>query len=358
MADLRLEGLSRVFGTQTALEAMDLYVEDGSFVSLLGPSGCGKSTTLGLVAGLDRPTTGRITVGGQTMADAASGLFIQPEERGVGLVLQSYALWPHMTVRQNVRLPLEIRRMSRAQREQRVDEYLALVEMEPYGDRYPHELSGGQQQRVALARTLVYEPVLLLLDEPLSNVDAKLRERARGWLRQLQRKFAITTVFVTHDQSEALTMSDRIAVMSQGKLVQYGAPAEVYARPNSPFVADFVGSSNFLRGRLSRRLDGGVGEIDIDGMPVRARVDSAIALDSPVVLSVRPEHITVADGAVGPDSNLLRATVSYFDFLGPRCLYHAKAAAQTIRFESPHASLCGELAVSFPVEQSFVFAAE
>lgn len=358
MADLRLEGLSRVFGAQTALEAMDLYVEDGTFVSLLGPSGCGKSTTLGLIAGLDRPTTGRITVGGQAMVDAAAGLFVQPEDRGVGLVLQSYALWPHMTVRQNVRLPLEIRRMSRAKRESRVDEYLALVEMDAYGDRYPHELSGGQQQRVALARTLVYEPILLLLDEPLSNVDAKLRERARGWLRQLQRKFAITTVFVTHDQSEALTMSDRIAVMSQGKLVQYGAPAEVYARPNSPFVADFVGSSNFLRGRLNRHLGDGIGEIDIDGMPVRARTDSALALGSSVVLSVRPEHISVAGDAVAPGSNLLRATISYFDFLGPRCLYHAKTAAQNLRFESSLSSLRGELAISFPVENSFVFAAD
>src|SRR5690606_33117289 len=181
-----------------------------------------------------------------------------PEGREVGLVFQSYALWPHMTVRENLEFPLKLRKIAKAERGQRIDEVLALVEMQDYGARYPHALSGGQQQRVALARTLVYRPSLLLLDEPLSNLDAKLRQRARTWLRHLQNQVGVTTVYVTHDQSEALALSDRIAVMNAGKIVQLADPQTVYERPLDPFVADFIGSSNFFQGEALEAAEGSV----------------------------------------------------------------------------------------------------
>ena len=224
MAELRVEGLVKLFGAIRAVDNISFTVGDGEFLTLLGPSGCGKSTTLAAIAGLDRSDEGRILLGDHLFFDGARGVFIPPERREVGLVFQSYALWPHMTVAENLDFPLRLRKMPRAQRAERVAEALALVEMSEYGDRYPFALSGGQQQRVALARTLVYRPSLLLLDEPLSNLDAKLRERARSWLRHLQRNLRVTSVYVTHDQSEALALSDRIAVMNGGKIVQLAEP--------------------------------------------------------------------------------------------------------------------------------------
>lgn len=355
MAELRLEGVSRHFGAHVALSDIDLTVPQGKFVSLLGPSGCGKSTTLAIIAGLDRPTTGTVRIGPLTAADPERGIFVPPEDRGLGLVLQSYALWPHMTVRQNVELPLKIRRIDRTKRAARVDEYLALVEMSPYAARYPHELSGGQQQRVALARTLVYEPVVLLLDEPLSNVDAKLRERARGWFRQMQRKFNLTTVFVTHDQSEALAMSDLIAVMSHGRIVQFGTPAEVYGKPASVFVADFVGSSNIIKGRLCRMLDDGFAEVTIGGHVVAARIAGHHAAGTPVHVAVRPERIGVE---VAPQAgrNGLAARITDVDFLGAHCLYHADIDGQSVRFDWPNSSLRGTLMLGFDKMECVAFA--
>ncbi len=356
MAELRLENISRHFGAHVALSGIDLHVPEGKFISLLGPSGCGKSTTLALIAGLDRPTTGRLTIGDRLVVDAERGVFVPAEDRGLGLVLQSYALWPHMTVRRNVEMPLRIRGVDKRKRAALVEEYLDLVEMGPYADRYPHELSGGQQQRVALARTLVYEPVVLLLDEPLSNLDAKLRERARGWLRQLQRKFGLTTIFVTHDQSEALAMSDMIAVMSEGRMVQLGTPGEVYGTPKSVFVADFVGSSNFLKGRLVRRVAGKRGEIAIGDHRILARVPDHFALEEPLVVAVRPERISVAPAEPRPGANRLPARVSYCDFLGASCLYYAQVAGQALRFGFTDTTLRNEVTLGFDPDDCFVFA--
>jgi iron(III) transport system ATP-binding protein len=358
MADLKIENLSRRYGPVAALKDLNLEVADGEFVSLLGPSGCGKSTTLGIIAGLDQPTEGRITVGGRVMADAEKGILIAAEDRDIGLVLQSYALWPHMTVRQNISLPLEIRGITKSKRNDRIDEYLSFVEMGAYGDRYPHELSGGQQQRVALARTLVYEPVMLLLDEPLSNVDAKLRERARTWLRQLQRRFGVTTIFVTHDQSEALTMSDRIAVMSEGKMMQYGTPIEVYSRPNAPFVADFVGSSNFLSGSLLKTS--GLAQMQVGDGVIRLPNTDHIAAGSAILLAVRPEKIKVVsrnETRDTRDDNLLKAKIVHRDFLGSRCLYHAETGGQTVRFESSDLTLSDDVQIGFSSDDTFVFRA-
>jgi iron(III) transport system ATP-binding protein len=246
MADVVVEALGRRIGALEILRDVTFRVGEGEFVTLLGPSGCGKSTTLNALAGLDRPTSGRITMGGHVLYDEAANIFVDARFRDLGLMFQSYALWPHMTVAQNLDFTLEIRKIRGAEARRRIAETLALVDMDNYAGRYPGELSGGQQQRVALARTLVYQPRVLLLDEPLSNLDAKLRDKAREWLRDLQQRTGVTTIYVTHDQTEALSLSDRIIVMEKGRIVQDGTPDDVYDRPVNPFVADFVGASNLL----------------------------------------------------------------------------------------------------------------
>lgn len=246
MPELSVRGLTKRFGGQTALDDVSFTVADGEFFTLLGPSGCGKSTTLGAIAGLEAPDDGSITAGDLVYVDTGARRFLNPEERNLGMVFQSYALWPHMTVAANLELPLKLRKAGKAERNRRIDATLDQVGLLPYRDRYPHQMSGGQQQRVALARALVYSPTVLLLDEPLSNLDAKLREQARTWLKDLQQRVGITTVYVTHDQTEALTLSDRIAVLREGTLLQVGTPEEVYERPAGPAVADFIGRCAFL----------------------------------------------------------------------------------------------------------------
>ncbi|HXF83379.1 MAG TPA: ABC transporter ATP-binding protein, partial [bacterium] len=258
MADLRLEGVGKAYGRIWAVRALDLAVADGEFVTLLGPSGCGKTTTLRMIAGFIRPTTGRIAVDGRVLSDAAARTTVPPERRGMGMVFQTYAVWPHMTAFQNVAYPLRRQGRSRAEIESEVRRALQLVKLGDYAHRFPHELSGGQQQRVALARALVMEPAVLLLDEPLSNLDAKLREEMRFEIKELQRRLGITVVYVTHDQGEAMAMSQRIAVMSAGHLVQVGRPEEIYERPATPFVAAFLGVANFLPGRIEGRAGPGV----------------------------------------------------------------------------------------------------
>jgi len=304
MAELVIENLTKRFGEVVAVDSVSIHVADGEFVTLLGPSGCGKSTTLAAVAGLDRPDGGRISVGGTVYFDERTGTFLPPEARNCGLVFQSYALWPHMTVFDNVVFPLTLRKVPSAERKRRVEEVLALVEMEPYADRYPHQLSGGQQQRVALARTLVYRPAILLLDEPLSNLDAKLRDRARTWLAELRTRLGLTTIYVTHDQIEALSLSDRIVVMNGGRIAQIGTPQDIYERPADPFVADFIGTTNFLPGRVVGAPDGGQALIELeDGQRVAVQVERRTAAPgSRVTLAYRPEQIgVVAEGEAAPD---------------------------------------------------------
>ncbi len=303
MAELVIEGLTKRFGEVVAVDAVDLRVADGEFVTLLGPSGCGKSTTLAAVAGLDRPDGGRIRVGATTYFEERSGTYLPPEARNCGLVFQSYALWPHMTVFDNVVFPLTLRKVSSAERKRRVAEVLALVEMEPYADRYPHQLSGGQQQRVALARTLVYRPEILLLDEPLSNLDAKLRDRARAWLAELRTRLGLTTIYVTHDQIEALSLSDRIVVMNGGRIAQIGTPQEIYEKPADPFVADFIGTTNFLPGRVAEAPNG-LARIELaDGqhVTVAAGAGRGAAPGARVTLAYRPEQIRLAGAADASD---------------------------------------------------------
>lgn len=246
MAQLKLEHVYKRFGNVTAVGDFNLDVADGEFISFLGPSGCGKTTTLRMIAGFEKPTEGSITIGDQEVSNADKGFFMAPEKRGIGMVFQSYAVWPHMNVIDNVGYPLKIQKVKKEERLQRVMNMLELVHLKEYAERFPNQLSGGQQQRVALARALVAQPSLLLLDEPLSNLDAKLRESMRFEISGIQKKLGITVIYVTHDQSEAMTMSDRIVVMSMGKVQQIGRPYDIYTHPVNQMVADFIGLVNFI----------------------------------------------------------------------------------------------------------------
>src|SRR5881409_2980021 len=236
MGTVWASGLVKTFGTVVAVNHLSFEARAGEFLTLLGPSGCGKTTTLRLVAGLERPYRGDVYLGGRTLSAAASGLFVPPERRGMGMVFQSYAIWPHMTVFENVAFPLNVRRANRQEIKRRVEETLELVGLANFSDRPAILLSGGQQQRVSLARALVYSPSILLLDEPLSNLDARLREQMRIELKRLKQQLGFTVLFVTHDQIEAMSLSTRLAVMSQARIEQIGPPQEVYERPQTPFV--------------------------------------------------------------------------------------------------------------------------
>lgn len=359
MAELVVEKLFRKFGSVTAVDRISFTVADGEFLTLLGPSGCGKSTTLAAIAGLDQPDGGLIRIGGVTYYDGQTGVHLPPEARNCGLVFQSYALWPHMTVTENLAFPLKLRKVAKAERARRIRETLELVEMDRYAERYPHQLSGGQQQRVALARTLVYSPAILLLDEPLSNLDAKLRDRARTWLSELQHKVGLTTVYVTHDQTEALALSDRIAVMNGGRIAQLGTPQEIYNSPADPFVADFIGTSNFFRGVA--RGHGGKGEVATvhlaDGQALTVRSRQAVPEGLPVVVAVRPERIRLASH---PDDfpeqgTLLRARVTNQSFLGARYQYDLDLAGTAARVEAAENFRDPDLFAFIPTDGSVMF---
>jgi iron(III) transport system ATP-binding protein len=292
-----------------AARDVSFEVPAGKLFTLLGPSGCGKTTTLRSIAGLERPRAGEIRVGNDVVF--AKGVFIPPNRRGLGMVFQSYAIWPHMTVFENAAFPLRVsRRFSR----DRVMRVLRTVDLEAFAEREATKLSGGQQQRLALARALVMEPRLLLLDEPLSNLDAKLRERMRFELKRLQRELGITTVYVTHDQSEALALSHSIAVMNAGRIEQTGTPREIYERPRNQFVADFIGSTNFLEARVLR-ADGDFYHVSsqIGGMKVRAT--EPLATDEIVTISLRPEDIELSESPKDGD-NAWQGTVYQKVFLG------------------------------------------
>jgi putative spermidine/putrescine transport system ATP-binding protein len=299
--EVRMEGLSRHYGAVVALDGLDLTVQPGELVALLGPSGCGKTTTLRLLAGLEDADAGTITVGG---ADVTR---LPASRRDMGMVFQAYSLFPHMTVRQNVAFGLRLRRVSSAQRDRRAVEMLELVDLVSQADRYPHQISGGQQQRVALARALAIEPQVLLLDEPLSALDAKVRAQLRDQIRRIQLEVGITTLFVTHDQEEALAISDRVGVMQNGRLEQLAPPTEVYSRPATAFVAEFVGLTNRLPGTVS-------------GSTVTVRGRDLPLVDTttppgPVTALVRPEAVTLAPDSSG-ESGPLTGTVIASTFLG------------------------------------------
>ena len=305
MVDLAVTQLVKAFGATVAVDGVSFAIPDGALATFLGPSGCGKTTTLRMVAGLETPTAGRIQLGGETVYDSASGIAIPAERRQIGMVFQSYAIWPHMTVAGNVAFPLGIRKLGRAEIQTRVIEALKLVRLDHLAERYPAQLSGGQQQRVALARAIVFQPRILLLDEPLSNLDAKLREDMRGEIRDLQQRLRMTTLFVTHDQAEALAMSDVVMVMNQGRIVQAGSPRDIYQRPADRFVAEFVGWTNFLPVTVADRVS-----VTLDGRTLRADA-AALTPGSRATLTVRPEDLVVA-AAESPDTLSARVRTSMF----------------------------------------------
>jgi iron(III) transport system ATP-binding protein len=360
MAELVVQDLVRTFGDFRAVDEVSFTVADGEFLTLLGPSGCGKSTTLAALAGLDRPEGGRIALGDRVFFDSGAGVYVPAENRDIGLVFQSYALWPHMSVRANLEFPLKLRKLPRAERARRIEETLDLVEMGAYADRYPHALSGGQQQRVALARTLVYRPSLLLLDEPLSNLDAKLRERARAWLRHLQNQVRVTTVYVTHDQSEALALSDRIAVMNQGRIAQLADPYTIYNKPSDPFVADFIGSSNFFAG-VMRGVENGAARIELEnGQVLQAGTQRAIDSGRPVAVAVRPERIDIVPGphaAAVPPENVFEVEVTERMFLGSTHSLHVRSGGSQFRVEHHGPLPDGSVYVAIPPDACIVFEA-
>lgn len=334
MAEVIIKDLVQHYGDVVAINGVSLQVNDGELVSLLGPSGCGKSTTLAALAGLEKPTSGRIVVGGVDFFDSSKGVYLAPEERNCGLVFQSYALWPHMTVYDNCAFALKLRKVSSSDQKKRVMESLELVEMAEYAQRFPFQLSGGQQQRVALARTLAYEPSILLLDEPLSNLDAKLRERARSWLRQLQQKVGLTTIFVTHDQSEALSMSDRVALLNGGRIVQFDSPTEIYNRPATPFVADFIGSGALMKCRIAQR-EGHLYTLKLpNDQVVKLKLLGDWEAGHDVQVSIRPENIELV-GTESPSSGRgLTGHVVNQSYLGARYECDFRFGTTVLRLET------------------------
>lgn len=302
---VRFDAVLKRFGEVTALHEVSLPIRRGEFMTLLGPSGCGKTTLLNLVAGFFSPDGGNILVDGELVND------LPTYKREIGMMFQNYALFPHMTVAANVAYGLKMRRLPKDEIARRVKDALALVKLTGFEDRKPRQLSGGQQQRVALARALVINPKVLLLDEPFSALDKNLRASMQVELREIQRKLGVTTIFVTHDQSEALSLSDRIAVMSEGRIRQVGTPAEIYARPCERFVASFVGDANVLRGRLDR-VDGADAIVALGGVQIKvpAAPLAGLALSGPVDLFLRPEQLQVSDEAgAGASSGTIAAQV-------------------------------------------------
>ena len=314
-------------------------VPEGKLFTLLGPSGCGKTTTLRSIAGLERPQSGEIALGGRTLYSSASRVFVAPNERNIGMVFQSYAIWPHMTVFENAAFPLQVgrRRLSTQEIRDRVMRVLATVDMDALADRPATNLSGGQQQRLALARALVMGPQLLLLDEPMSNLDAKLRERMRFELKRIQRETGVTTVYVTHDQTEALALSHEIAVMNEGRIIQVGSPREIYENPRSRFVADFIGRTNLLEARVVSADGAGNCRVATVLGELHAQSTDSLRAGDTVALSVRPEDIELFEQRPqGP--NVSSGTVSAKVFLGDTVDFQVSVGA-TLLLARAHPTL-------------------
>jgi iron(III) transport system ATP-binding protein len=326
-ATLRVSGLSKIYdGTTGGVQAAEFALESGTFFTLLGPSGCGKTTTLRCIAGLETPTTGSIRLGGITFFDSASGEHLPLNRRNIGMVFQSYAIWPHMTVFENVAFPLRVgkERFSGAQVREMVERALASVELEHFAGRSATQLSGGQQQRVALARAIVKKPSLLLLDEPLSNLDALLRDEMRAELKSLQTRLGVTTIYVTHDQAEALEMSDLIAVMNKGLIVQMGRPEDIYFRPANGFVATFMGSTNVLPATVDADTpDGALASVTLDGgRKISCRFTHSLRAGDRVVVSIRPEDVSLSTTPpAGFTANHVQGVVKLAGFLGHQIRY-------------------------------------
>jgi iron(III) transport system ATP-binding protein len=342
---LSVRGLTKVYGNRSDSKAggvrdFSFDLPPGTFFTLLGPSGCGKTTTLRCIAGLERPDAGQIRIGETVLYDSASGTAVPLNRRGIGMVFQSYAIWPHMTVFENIAFPLRVakdRRYSREEIGTLVNEALFTVGLAGYADRPATRLSGGQQQRVALARAIVHKPRLLLLDEPLSNLDAALREEMRIELRRLQQQIGLTTVYVTHDQAEALAMSDLIAVMELGRVAQMDVPREIYFRPANEFVASFIGAANLLRGVCDQMVaPGDAGAITLDnGGRIRCVFPQGAASGRAVTVSLRPESLCIAPVGDESPGNSLTGTVIAGSFLGGSARYDVQVQQRVLRVAAP-----------------------
>lgn len=350
MSFLTLTGIQKRFGTTVAVEDFNLSATRGEFVSFLGPSGCGKTTTLRMIAGFEVPTAGTIVVDGGDITHRP------PNKRNVGMVFQSYALFPNMTVAQNVGFGLRVRKRPADQIKKRVSELLDLIHLPDKAGQFPYQLSGGQQQRVALARALAFEPEVLLLDEPLSALDAKIRVTLRQEIRAIQRQLGITTVYVTHDQEEALSLSDRVVVMSQGRVEQIGTPFEIYNFPTTRFVASFVGQLNVLPAKV---VDAASGRLTVAGQEVRLARAVAAPAGSTIALALRPEMVALGDGPDG--SNRVHGTVADVSFLGAIVRMRIRLADGVVVvldvFNDPTLelpALDAAITVSFPTEGPLV----
>ncbi|MGH2404420.1 MAG: ABC transporter ATP-binding protein [bacterium] len=318
---VRLTDVVKRFKSVEALSGVSLTITDGEFFTLLGPSGCGKTTTLRVIAGFYEPDAGTVYF------DDVPVNGVPPAERGIGIVFQNYALWPHMTVLENVAYGLRIQRVAAAEIKRRAAAALEQVGLKGLEDRTPGQVSGGQQQRVAVARALVLNPRVLLLDEPLSNLDAKVRTRLRSEIRRLQQELRITTIYVTHDQEEALVLSDRIAVMDAGQVQQVGTPTDLYERPNSLFVADFIGTNNFIPGMVSEVADG-YALVQTAAGPIRGVARGLARAGMPAVAAIRPENVVVSD--VTPGENVLRGRVVLSQYMGSILRYEVEAAREVV----------------------------
>ncbi len=350
MAFLELQDVRKIFNQTVAVDTFNLQVDRGEFVSFLGPSGCGKTTTLRMIAGFERPSAGVIKINGADVTNRP------PNRRNVGMVFQSYALFPNMTVADNIGFGLKVARKPAAEINQRVQEMLALIHMAKFGGRYPYQMSGGQQQRVALARAIAIQPQVLLLDEPLSALDAKIRVSLRNEIRAIQRQLGITTIYVTHDQEEALSLSDRVVVMSEGHVEQIGTPFQIYNFPQTPFVASFVGTLNQLCGQV---VDAASGRLVIDGQEIcSAKPIENLGKGDWATIAVRPEIVSL-DGSTG-EGNHMQGTVEDINFLGSIVRIRVRFKDNTIyfdKFNNPHLTLPqrgAAVTLTFPKEAVFV----
>jgi iron(III) transport system ATP-binding protein len=335
---VRIEHLVMFYGSVPAVRGIDFSVSPGETLTLLGPSGCGKTTTLRCIAGLEVPTDGHITIGNDVVYDRGRGIFVAPERRNIGMVFQSYAIWPHMSVGGNVGFPLSIAGVGKAEVRERTRTVLDLVGLGDLAARSAADLSGGQQQRVALARALVHEPRVVLFDEPLSNLDANLRARMRAELQVLQARLGFTAIFVTHDQEEALSLSDNIVIMNRGRIEQAGRPQEIFKNPQTAFTARFLGYSNIFPGHVVTVDVGGSVTVALDNglrLSARWRSDSLPKPECDCVVAFRADRVGLQAGSVHPDENRFAGTVETAAFLGTRFDYMVQASAAQVQAEGP-----------------------
>jgi iron(III) transport system ATP-binding protein len=351
MDELLVRDIALRYGDNEVLKGVSVKAEPGAVLALLGPSGSGKTSLLRAIAGLETPTRGSIAIGSKVLFDAAAGANLPPEARGLGLVFQSYALWPHRTVFDNVAYGLKLRRRPRAEIEAQVEKVLAQIGLANLAARYPHQLSGGQQQRVALARALVYQPPVILLDEPLSNLDAKLREEARVWLRQFIKSVELSAILVTHDQTEAMAIADRIALLNGGRIEQEGTPTELYTEPATLFAARFMGSTNQIEGTLVAKA-GTRAFIEVAGTRLAGIARSDAAVGTNVAAVIRNEHVRIGGS---PGDNRILMDVRTQIYLGERWEILFAREAQMVRAYSTAPLSQGSYHLEFPPEQLWIF---